>query len=162
MYRVTRNSLTTSLSANSPNHLYETSSQQRAQTPSTCSTDASFTNRAIVSQRDRCVAPSSFPHIRLSFFWPSYLKVANPLLFYFSYQALDHPYFFALPFPTHPSKLPKCFKKEDTPPLAEVDGNLNVGKKGKISKKRKLSSPLEDGKGRSIARRLDFTKPGSQ
>jgi hypothetical protein len=39
-------------------------------------------------------------------------------------------------------------KQEDTPPLAEVDGN--VGKKGEISKKRRLSLPLEDEKGRSI------------
>ncbi|KAJ2935986.1 hypothetical protein H1R20_g1107, partial [Candolleomyces eurysporus] len=31
------------------------------------------------------------------------------------HRALDHAYFFALPFPTHPSKLPKCVEKEDTP-----------------------------------------------
>ncbi|TEB36700.1 Pkinase-domain-containing protein [Coprinellus micaceus] len=64
-------------------------------------------------------------------------------------EALHHPYFFALPYPTHPSKLPKCSTKQDTPPLGEMDGNLN----GK-GRKRKLSSP--DGKVRSIARKLDF------
>jgi cyclin-dependent kinase 7 len=72
-------------------------------------------------------------------------------------EALHHPYFFALPYPTHPSKLPKCSTKQDTPPLGEMDGNLNGkvdGKKGGKGRKRKLSSP--DGKVRSIARKLDF------
>ncbi|EAU90613.1 CMGC/CDK/CDK7 protein kinase [Coprinopsis cinerea okayama7 len=72
-------------------------------------------------------------------------------------EALNHPYFFALPYPTHPSKLPKPASKHATPPLGEVDGNAAGGKKRKGTK-RKLSSPLEDGKGRSIARRLDFGK----
>ena len=78
-------------------------------------------------------------------------------------EALHHPYFFALPYPTHPSKLPKCSTKQDTPPLGELDGNLDgkEGKKGRKGRKRKLSSP--DGKVRSIARKLDFGQvvPGS-
>lgn len=73
-------------------------------------------------------------------------------------QALHHPYFFALPYPTHPSKLPRCSTKQATPPLGEVDGNVDGKKKGK-NLKRKLSSPLDDDKVRSIARRLDFGKP---
>lgn len=71
-------------------------------------------------------------------------------------EALYHPYFSALPYPTHPSKLPKPAKKQASPPPAEVEDT--AGKEGKKKKgtKRKLSSPLEDGMGRSIARRLDF------
>jgi cyclin-dependent kinase 7 len=85
-----------------------------------------------------------------------------------SFQALYHPYFFALPYPSHPSKLPKCTSKLTTSsPLEEVDGNVDMnppaaGVKAKSSLlKRKLTSP-EDGR-RTIARRLDFTAhvPGS-
>ncbi|KAF6761554.1 CMGC/CDK/CDK7 protein kinase [Ephemerocybe angulata] len=69
-------------------------------------------------------------------------------------EALSHPYFFALPYPTHPSKLPKCSTRQDTPPPLE-DENVK-GKKSK-GRKRKLSSP-EDGKPSRLpfAKRLDF------
>ncbi|KAF8631867.1 hypothetical protein AX15_002137 [Amanita polypyramis BW_CC] len=80
-------------------------------------------------------------------------------------EALSHSYFFALPYPTHPSKLPKCSKQlAPSRPLEEVDGNVEKdavgpGVHAKSNKlKRKLSSPLDDSKGRTIARRLDFTK----
>lgn len=53
-------------------------------------------------------------------------------------------------------------------PLEEVDGNVEMNSSGPTVKarslKRKLTSPGEDeSKGRSIARRLDFSKhtPGS-
>jgi cyclin-dependent kinase 7 len=79
-------------------------------------------------------------------------------------QALYHPYFTALPYPTHPSKLPKCTTQQASRALEEVDGNVDMadsgpGVKAKNSKlKRKLGSPADDSKTRSIARRLDFTK----
>lgn len=78
-------------------------------------------------------------------------------------EALFHPYFTALPYPSHPSKLPKCAIQVERP-LEEVDGNVEIAPAVKARNnmlKRKLSSPSE--KGRSIARRLDFTKqtPGS-
>ena len=75
-------------------------------------------------------------------------------------QALNHPYFFALPYPTHPSKLPRPAVKQETPPLADVDNNAVNGKKKSRTLKRKLESPMDDAttsaKVRSIARRLDF------
>ena len=79
-------------------------------------------------------------------------------------KALTHSYFFALPYPTHPSKLPKCSKQLASRPLEEVDGNVEKDSTGpgvhaKNNRlKRKLSSPLDDSKGRSLARRLDFAK----
>ncbi|KAF9006001.1 CMGC/CDK/CDK7 protein kinase [Cyathus striatus] len=84
-------------------------------------------------------------------------------------EALHHPYFFALPYPTHPSKLPKCSTQLSSRPLEEMDGNVEMDSTGPGVKannrrlKRKLTSPAEDSKMRSIARRLDFAKmaPGS-
>ncbi|EIW58669.1 CMGC/CDK/CDK7 protein kinase [Trametes versicolor FP-101664 SS1] len=80
-------------------------------------------------------------------------------------DALNHPYFFALPYPTHPSKLPKPAKKEDAAPLEEVDGNVEQNGSGPGVKanppnnnklKRKHSS--DELGSRPVARRLDFTK----
>jgi cyclin-dependent kinase 7 len=77
-------------------------------------------------------------------------------------QALNHPYFFALPYPTHPSKLPKtAAQTAASRPLDEVDGNVDPSGGGPADKaagskklKRKLSgSDLS----RNIARKLDFT-----
>jgi len=78
-------------------------------------------------------------------------------------EALHHPYFFALPYPTFPSKLPKCTTQMTARPLEEVDGNVEMSSTGPTVKarslKRKLASPGEDeSKGRSIARRLDFSR----
>ncbi|KAJ3475697.1 hypothetical protein NLI96_g11664 [Meripilus lineatus] len=78
-------------------------------------------------------------------------------------EALNHPYFFDLPYPSHPSKLPKPAKKE-TMPLDDMDGNVEMtgsgpGVRAKAPNnklKRKLST--DEGGPRSIARRLDFTK----
>ncbi|KAM5532377.1 hypothetical protein V8D89_013971 [Ganoderma adspersum] len=80
-------------------------------------------------------------------------------------DALNHPYFFALPYPSHPSKLPKPAKKESGPPLEEVDGNVEMVGSGPAVRanppnlnklKRKHSS--EDLGSRPVARRLDFSK----
>ncbi|KXN86568.1 Serine/threonine-protein kinase crk1 [Leucoagaricus sp. SymC.cos] len=77
-------------------------------------------------------------------------------------DALNHPYFFALPYPTHPSKLPKCSTVVNKP-LDEVDANVEMNSTGPGVKatskglKRKLASPTE-ARARSIARRLDFSK----
>jgi len=78
-------------------------------------------------------------------------------------EALHHPYFFALPYPTFPSKLPKCTTQMTARPLEEVDGNVEMNSTGPTVKarslKRKLTSPGDDeSKGRSIARRLDFSR----
>ncbi|KAI0693175.1 kinase-like domain-containing protein [Cerioporus squamosus] len=77
-------------------------------------------------------------------------------------DALNHPYFFALPYPSHPSKLPKPAKKDSGIPLEEVDGNTDMSGPGPGVKanppnklKRKTSDELG---GRPVARRLDFTK----
>jgi cyclin-dependent kinase 7 len=78
-------------------------------------------------------------------------------------QALFHSYFTGLPYPTHPSKLPKCSTQLTGRPLDEVDGNVEMNSTGPGVKanssrlKRKLSSS-DEAKTRSIARRLDFTK----
>ncbi|KAG7443597.1 Pkinase-domain-containing protein [Guyanagaster necrorhizus] len=83
-------------------------------------------------------------------------------------DALHHQYFFAQPHPSYPSKLPKCATQLATAqPLEEVDANVDMestvagGKGGPIKArpKRKLNSPYDDSKSRSIARRLDFTQP---
>ncbi|KAI0675494.1 CMGC/CDK/CDK7 protein kinase [Trametes maxima] len=78
-------------------------------------------------------------------------------------DALNHPYFFALPYPTHPSKLPKPVKKDNNHSLDEVDGTVDFDVSGPGVKaggpnklKRKHSS--EELGGRPVARRLDFTK----
>ncbi|KAF8909315.1 kinase-like domain-containing protein, partial [Gymnopilus junonius] len=85
-------------------------------------------------------------------------------------EALHHPYFFALPNPTFPSKLPKCSTQLFARPLEEVDGNVELNPTGpgvkarNVNLKRKLTSPESgESKGRSIARRLDFSRhtPGS-
>ncbi|KAF7309578.1 Cmgc cdk cdk7 protein kinase [Mycena indigotica] len=77
-------------------------------------------------------------------------------------DALSHAYFFAPPYPSHPSKLPKTSPPVNTTqPLDEIDGNTLSGKN---NRKRKLSSSTDETKTRSaVARRLDFTKttPGS-
>ena len=68
-----------------------------------------------------------------------------------------------MPYPTHPSKLPKPAKKDTSLPLDEVDGNVDFGIPGPAVRanmpnklKRKLSQ--DDFNGRSIARRLDFSQ----
>ncbi|KAI0923852.1 cyclin-dependent serine/threonine protein kinase [Taiwanofungus camphoratus] len=79
-------------------------------------------------------------------------------------DALNHPYFFALPYPTHPSKLPQpASKHTSSHPLEEVDGNVDLSGPGPGVKanppnklKRKLSS--DELNSRSIARRLDFSQ----
>ncbi|KIL00759.1 hypothetical protein PAXRUDRAFT_7974 [Paxillus rubicundulus Ve08.2h10] len=76
-------------------------------------------------------------------------------------EALHHPYFTSLPYPTHPSKLPKPLSSHSSRPLEEVDGNVDLAPHGAPAKaappnklKRKLSSPIDDL--RPLARRLDF------
>lgn len=79
-------------------------------------------------------------------------------------DALNHPYFFALPHPSHPSKLPKpAAKASSSQPLEEVDGNVDFSGPGPGVKanppnklKRKVSS--DELGGRPVARRLDFTQ----
>ncbi|KAH9000361.1 kinase-like domain-containing protein [Lactarius akahatsu] len=83
-------------------------------------------------------------------------------------DALNHPYFFALPYPTHPSKLPKTIAQTTAAasrPLDEVDGNVDLnsgagpgataaGTAPPKKLKRKLSGHDTS---RNIARKLDFT-----
>ncbi|KAF8661274.1 hypothetical protein AX16_001375 [Volvariella volvacea WC 439] len=79
-------------------------------------------------------------------------------------DALFHPYFEALPYPTHPSKLPKCTTNAAARAQEEAEGNVDMdttgpGVKPKGSKlKRKLVSPGDDDKARTIARKVDFSK----
>jgi len=81
-------------------------------------------------------------------------------------EALNHPYFFALPYPSHPSKLPKSTSVASSRPLEEVDGNVDLSLAGPAVKaappnrlKRKLNSPGDELTNRTIARRLDFSRP---
>jgi cyclin-dependent kinase 7 len=80
------------------------------------------------------------------------------------HQALNHPYFFALPYPTHPSKLPKTSAQiASSRALENLEGNVDLTGPGPAVKaappnarlKRKMS---DDDGGRNIARRLDFTQ----
>ena len=78
-------------------------------------------------------------------------------------DALSHPYFFALPYPTHPSKLPKTSAQLAAAQRAldEADGgNVEPDGKGPGVKarppKRKLSEANELAASRNIARKLDF------
>ncbi|KAF8489308.1 kinase-like domain-containing protein [Gautieria morchelliformis] len=85
-------------------------------------------------------------------------------------EALHHPYFFALPFPTHPSKLPKT-KNPLAPrplPLEELDANSPAfspkptlpSKNGTETNRLKRKSSATDAietEGRHVARRLDFS-----
>jgi len=81
-------------------------------------------------------------------------------------DALNHPYFFALPYPTHPCKLPKTAAQTAAAsrPLDEVDGNVDPSgagpdkATGSKKLKRKLSGPDLS---RNIARKLDFTATAS-
>ncbi|KAG6810198.1 cyclin-dependent serine/threonine protein kinase [Tricholoma furcatifolium] len=73
-----------------------------------------------------------------------------------------------LPYPSHPSKLPKCSTQLANRELEEVDGNVTMNSTGPGVKannsrlKRKLTSPTSEAKVRSIARRLDFTRQSPQ
>jgi len=79
-------------------------------------------------------------------------------------EALNHPYFFALPNPTHPSKLPKPPSTQSSRPLDELDGNTDpastgpgVKAAGPNKRKRKLSGSGRGGKtDRMVSRKLDF------
>ncbi|KAF7356911.1 Cmgc cdk cdk7 protein kinase [Mycena venus] len=73
--------------------------------------------------------------------------------------ALNHAYFFALPYPSHPSELPECAAQLSAPPLDELDGNTLTGKMNHL--KRKVSSPDDTRLRSALARlgRLDFIKP---
>lgn len=77
-------------------------------------------------------------------------------------DALNHPYFFALPYPTHPSKLPKTAAQTaaSSRPLDEVDGNVDPSGGGpdKVAGSKKLKRKLSGlDLSRNIARKLDFT-----
>ena len=77
-------------------------------------------------------------------------------------QALFHPYFLALPYPSHPSKLPKPAKKETGLPLEEVDGNVDFGLPGPAVRanapnKLKRKHSEDDFDPRPVARKLDFS-----
>jgi cyclin-dependent kinase 7 len=81
-------------------------------------------------------------------------------------EALNHAYFFALPHPSHPSKLPKSANAASARTLEEVDGNVDLSGGGPAVRaappnrlKRKLTSPGDELVNRSIARRLDFSQP---
>lgn len=81
-------------------------------------------------------------------------------------SALNHPYFFAMPYPSHHTKLPKPAQKESNVSQDEVDGNVDFSGAGPGVKanppnrlKRKFSDEINDT--RSIARRLDFGQKGS-
>jgi cyclin-dependent kinase 7 len=104
----------------------------------------------------------------MHFYFLVVIQLTNfSLLFRLLLQALNHPYFFALPYPTHPSKLPKTAAQTaaSSRPLDEVDGNVDPSGGGPTDKaagskklKRKLSgSDLS----RNIARKLDFTASAS-
>ncbi|KDQ61565.1 hypothetical protein JAAARDRAFT_204046 [Jaapia argillacea MUCL 33604] len=78
-------------------------------------------------------------------------------------DALHHPYFFALPNPTHPSKLPKISTQASSHPHEDTDGNVEMDELGPGVRalppnklKRKLSS-ADEGR-RPLARRLDFSQ----
>ncbi|KAH9169911.1 kinase-like domain-containing protein [Lactarius sanguifluus] len=83
-------------------------------------------------------------------------------------DALNHPYFFALPYPTHPSKLPKTIAQTTAAasrPLDEVDGNVDLNSGAGPGAKaagtvppKKLKRKLSGHEiSRNIARKLDFT-----
>lgn len=104
------------------------------------------------------------PGRRISALEVSYPPTANNITYRYHQpsQALHHPYFTSLPYPTHPSKLPKPISRTSRP-LEEVDGNVDMADNGPGVKaaapnrlKRKLSSPMEDL--RPLPRRLDFTQ----
>ena len=84
-------------------------------------------------------------------------------------QALNHSYFFALPNPTHHSKLPKPTSKQAprTLPLEELDGNAaakNAAVNTDVANARKRKRESGGGPGepapapdkRSVSRKLDF------
>lgn len=80
-----------------------------------------------------------------------------------SFKALFHPYFTALPNPTHPSKLPKC--AATLAALRSLDNDVEknstgLGVKAAPQKglKRKMSSVSSDPNKRVISRKLDFSK----
>ncbi len=85
---------------------------------------------------------------------------------------MNHPYFFALPNPTHPSKLPKSANQLAPRPLEEVDGNVDQNAPGsaavktlnpsgtgtnKLKRKASVSVAITEADARSVARKLDFS-----
>ncbi|TFY74302.1 hypothetical protein EWM64_g9710 [Hericium alpestre] len=83
-------------------------------------------------------------------------------------EALTHPYFTALPYPSHLSKLPKTASQiaAATRVQEEVEGNVDQSAPGPAVRaappnrlKRKMSG---DEIGRSVARKLDFSQPATQ
>jgi len=84
-------------------------------------------------------------------------------------ETLFHPYFFALPYPTHPSKLPKAKNAHSSRPhpLEELDANspafspkpaVPVKKGAETNRSKRKTSITEGiGEGRNVARKLDFT-----
>ena len=80
-------------------------------------------------------------------------------------DALNHAYFSALPYPTHPSKLPKTANQiAAAQALEEVDGNVDLNVSGPAVKaanpnfnKLKRKASITDAEARAVARRLDFT-----
>ncbi|KAL1696560.1 kinase-like domain-containing protein [Schizophyllum commune] len=81
-------------------------------------------------------------------------------------EALFHPYFTALPNPTHPSALPKTEAQLTAlKALEEAEGNVEMASTGPGVRalppnrlKRKLSTATDEAKNRAIARKLDFSK----
>src|ERR1700733_15663464 len=94
----------------------------------------------------RCSAMEVSPHPRKCVYRVSYHVFCCP-------KALSHAYFTALPFPTHPSNLPKTSSPLQPRALAEQQGAAPT-------KKRKAESQQVDETGERIAakigRRLDF------
>lgn len=84
-------------------------------------------------------------------------------------EALHHPYFFALPYPTHPSNLPKTLipmapralqeETEGQDALLGVDSHKPALKKKKGVKRKavELEDDEREGLARSVSKRLDFT-----
>jgi hypothetical protein len=143
-FRDTQSCPTTFQSDNSKKLHFEIYSRQQVWTVSICLARPSYTNPADAFPRKMyAVCPSFEAQVTL-------------------FQALDHPYFHALPYPSHPSKLPKPAKPLSKP-LDELDGNVEQNSIGPGVKaappnrlKRKLSS-VDEPNGRGIGRKLDFT-----
>ncbi|TDL24030.1 Pkinase-domain-containing protein [Rickenella mellea] len=85
-------------------------------------------------------------------------------------DALNHPYFFALPNPTNPAKLPKSASQLAPRPLEEVDGNVDPSgsaaapgtKAAGTAARLKRKASVSEAETRAVARRLDFTLSSSQ
>ncbi|KAG1785492.1 uncharacterized protein HD556DRAFT_112039 [Suillus plorans] len=112
------------------------------------------------NSKERPFATSSLPLLEIRLIFLAGFSCTN---LESARDALNHAYVFALPHPSHPSKLPKP-ASQTSRPLEELDGSVDTasarsGVKAAAPNKLKRNLTSPDGTDlKPLARRLDFTQ----